>query len=59
MCHQVLGTKNEAKYVVKKLIKNDESRLTLVPSKKYNANAKVRSLQYNQYYVLCHANSVR
>ena len=58
MSRQVLGTKNEAMFVVKKLSKGDEFRFIIIHFKKYNANAKLRSLQYSRYYILCNANAV-
>ena len=59
MTRQLLLTREDALSAIGKLIKGEECRFNLVTFDKYNAHAKLRSIHYKGYTVLCHANTMR
>ena len=56
---QLLETREQAIIVVKELIRGNSTWFELVPFEKCSTVAKLRSQDYNGYFVVCHVNTLR
>ena len=56
---ELLEAREDSVVAVQRMLVTNESRFEIVSFQKYNAVAKLRSLHYDGYFVICHIKSLR